>query len=157
MINVFFPDEFITEDDLYFMCYMVERIARKLKQRNKYVINKMGYEELAKKISLANVLHSDNPNKVAEDFIDEYNLEIGTFDITKINSELVDNIPTELQMGKVYQRLIIDTLDDDEDFVNGMIRVYNSPICEIIDDYNSSAYYEPSYVIARAYHNNSFN
>ena len=39
MINVFFPDEFITKDDLYFMCYMVERIARKLKQRNKYVIN----------------------------------------------------------------------------------------------------------------------
>ena len=157
MINVFFPDEFITKDDLYFMCYMVERIARKLKQRNKFVVNKMGYEELAKKISLANVLHSDNPNKVAEDFISEYNLEIGTFDITKVNSELVDNIPTELQMGKVYQRLIIDTLDDDEDFVKGMMRVYDSPICEIIDDYNSSAYYEPSYVIARAYHNNAFN
>lgn len=28
MINKFFSDEEITENDLYFMCYMVERVAR---------------------------------------------------------------------------------------------------------------------------------
>lgn len=105
----------------------------------------------------ASVLHSDNPIKVAEDLITEYHLETGEFDITKVNQELVDKVPSELQMGKVYQRLIIDTLEDDEDYVNGMIRIYNAPICEIIDDYNSSAYYEPSYVIVQAYNKNSFN
>lgn len=157
MTNVFFKDELITKDDLYFMCYMVERVARIIKQLNKYVINAIGYDELAKKISLASVLHSDNPIKVAEDIITEYHLETGEFDITKVNKELVDKIPNELQMGKVYQRLIIDTLEEDEDYVNGMIRIYNAPICEIIDDYNSSAYYEPSYVIAQAYYKNSFN
>ena len=44
MTNKFFPDEEVTENDLYFMCYMVERIARELHQRNKYVINTIGYE-----------------------------------------------------------------------------------------------------------------
>lgn len=34
-----------------------------------------------------------------------------------------------------------------EDFVEGMIRVYNDNIWEIIGNYNCSAYYEPSYVI----------
>ena len=29
-------------------------------------------------------------------------------------------------------------------------------ICYIIDNYNASAYYEPSYVIARAYNNGGF-
>ena len=35
MKNKFFPDEEITENDLYFVCYMIERIARELHQRNK--------------------------------------------------------------------------------------------------------------------------
>jgi hypothetical protein len=43
-----------------------------------------------------------------------------------------------------------------EDYVDGMIRVYNDPICEVIDNYNCSAYYEPSYVIARAYLSGGF-
>lgn len=43
-----------------------------------------------------------------------------------------------------------------ESEVDGIIRVYNNPICEVIDNYNCSAYYEPSYVIARAYQNGGF-
>lgn len=40
--------------------------------------------------------------------------------------------------------------------MQGMLRVYNNPICEVIDNYNASAYYEPSYVIARAYNDGGF-
>ncbi|SCJ99156.1 Uncharacterised protein [uncultured Eubacterium sp.] len=53
-------------------------------------------------------------------------------------------------------RLIIDTLQPDENFVEGLIRVYNHSICETIDNYNASAYYEPSYVITRAYNEGGF-
>ena len=59
-------------------------------------------------------------------------------------------------MGKVYMRLILATLQPDEDYVQAMLRVYNNPICEVIDNYNASAYYEPSYVIARAYNDGGF-
>lgn len=34
MKNIYFPDEEITWDDVYFVCYMIERVARKLHQRN---------------------------------------------------------------------------------------------------------------------------
>ena len=61
MTNVFFPDEQVSTNDLYFVCYMIERIARRLKQPNKYVANAMGHDELAKKLSLADVLHAENP------------------------------------------------------------------------------------------------
>ncbi len=37
MKNIFFEDEEITENDLYFICYMIEHVARRLHQRNKYV------------------------------------------------------------------------------------------------------------------------
>ena len=59
-------------------------------------------------------------------------------------------------MGKVYTRLILSTLQPEEDYIDGMIRVYNDEICDTIDNYNSSAYYEPSYVITRAYNNGGF-
>ena len=32
----------------------------------------------------------------------------------------------------------------------------NHEICDVIDNYNCSAYYEPSYVIARAYYEGGF-
>ena len=72
MKNVFFPEDEVTVNDLYFVCYMIERIARRLKQPNKYVANAMGRDEIAKKLSLADVLHSENPLAVEADWIVEY-------------------------------------------------------------------------------------
>ena len=156
MTNKFFPEEQISENDLYFLCYMVERVARKLHQKNKYVVNSIPKEEWERLFSLANVLHCDNPLKIEAGWFEEYKLTTGNFDITNVDLELVDKIPSETQMGKVYTRLILSTLQPEEDYIDGMIRVYNDEICNTIDNYNSSAYYEPSYVITRAYNNGGF-
>lgn len=156
MTNIYFPDEEITKNDLYFMCYMIERVARRLHQKNEYVVNSVGKEALEHLISVANVLHCENPLQVEDDWIDEYHLEQGEFDITDIDTELAEKVPTPTEIGKVYQRLIVDTGLPDENYVDGIIRVYNDDICDTIDNYNCSAFYEPSYVIARAYHNGGF-
>ena len=156
MTNIYFPDEEITKNDLYFMCYMIERVARRLHQKNEYVVNSVGKEALEHLISVANVLHCENPLQVEDDWIDEYHLEQGEFDITDIDTELAEKVPTPTEIGKVYQRLIVDTGLPDENYVDGIIRVYNDNICDTIDNYNCSAFYEPSYVIARAYHNGGF-
>ena len=156
MKNKYFPDEDIESNDLYFVCYMIERVARHIKQKNKYVVNTIGRDGLYHLLSCANVLHCENPLKVEDEWIEEYHLKNGTFDIKDVNPELVSHIPTETQMGKVYTRLIVDTLLPGENYVDGMIRVYNDELCEIIDNYNCGAYYEPSYVIARAYNEGGF-
>ena len=156
MTNKFFPEEQIRENDLYFLCYMIERVARKLHQRNKYIVNSIQKDEWERLISLANVLHCENPLKIEAEWIEEYSLEKGAFDITEVDPDLVNEIPSETQMGKVYTRLILSTLQPGEDYIDGMIRVYNDEICDMIDNYNSSAYYEPSYVITRAYNNGGF-
>ena len=156
MRNIYFPEEEITSDDLYFICYMIEKVARQLKQRNKYVVNAIGADGFRHLLSCAQALHCENPLKVASDWIADYALEEGNFDITDVDPELAGVIPTELDMGAVYQRLIVDTLSSKEDYVDGILRVYNDPICETIDNYNCSAFYEPSYVIARAYQDGGF-
>lgn len=156
MTNIYFPEEKIQKNDLYFICYMIERVARKLHQRNSYVVNRIGKENLKHLISVANVLHAENPVAVEDDWIREYSLVEGNADVTNVDDELVEKVPSTTQMGKVYQRLISDTALPEENEVDGIIRVYNNPICDVIDNYNCSAYYEPSYVIARAYQNGGF-
>ena len=156
MKNKYFPDEEITLNDLYFICYMIERVARHIRQRNKYVVNTIGRDGLYHLISVANVLHSENPLKVEADWIRDYELKDGDFDVTDVDKELAGRIPTPLEMGDVYKRLIRDTLGSKEDYVDGLIRVYNNEICDVIDNYNCSAFYEPSYVVARAYQAGGF-
>lgn len=56
MTNKYFPDEEIKINDLYFICYMIERVARRIHQKNKYVVNAIGKEALEHLISVANVL-----------------------------------------------------------------------------------------------------
>ena len=107
-------------------------------------------------ISCANVLHCENPLKVEDDWIRDYHLKDGNYDITKIDHDLTDKVPTPLEIAEVYQRLIVDTMTSKEDYVEGLICVYNDKICDVIDNYNGSAYFEPSYVVARAYQNGGF-
>ncbi len=156
MTNLFFSDETVSDNDLYFLCYMIERIGRKVHQRNRYIVNRIPKEEWRRLISLASVFHCENPLKIESDWIENYCLENGTFYITQVDPQLVDEIPTPIQMGKVYTRLILATLQPSEDYIDGLIRVYNDEICETIDNYNCSAYYEPSYIITRAYLNGGF-
>lgn len=156
MKNIHFPDEEITVNDLYFVCYMIERVARRLHQRNYYVVNALTKDQWQVMLSDAPALHCENPLKIEDTWIQEYTLESGEFDIEAVDRTLAERIPTATQMGKVYMRLIVDTLQPGEDYADAIIRVYNDPICEVIDNYATSAYYEPSYVIARAYNDGGF-
>lgn len=150
MSNIYFPDEEITFNDLYFVCYMIERTARSIKQRNRYVVERIGRDGLARQLSIAETNHCLNPQEVVDAWKQEYALEQGDFDVTKIDSRFTDKVPSETQMGKVYARLV-HSITEDGDLVKGICNVYASPICDVIDNYNSSAYYEPSYVQTRAY------
>ena len=156
MTNIYFPEEQIQKNDLYFICYMIERVARKIFQKNRYVVNAIGKKGFEHLISLANVLHAENPETVEDEWIETYSLETGNVDVTAVDKDLVEKIPSSMQMGKVYQRLISDTAQPGESEVDGIFRVYNDSICDVIDNYNCSAYYEPSYVIARAYQSGGF-
>ena len=156
MSNIYFPDEEITFNDLYFVCYMIERVARSIKQRNKYVVECIGSEGLARQLSIAQTNHCMNPDQVVSDWKEEYKLQDGQVDVTKINPEYTDKVPSTTQMGKVYARLIESVSKQGGDLIQAIMDVYASPICDAIDNYNSSAYYEPGYIQTRAYLNGSF-
>lgn len=155
MRNKYFHDESITFNDLYFVCYMIERVARSIHQRNRYVANMIGQEGLWHELSTAATSHCPNPEEVVHEWIERYGLASGDVDVTKVNPKFTDKVPTATQMGKVYARLI-QSVDQSDNLPETIIKVYESPVCDSIDNYNASAYYEPSYTQTRAFYNGGF-
>lgn len=134
------------DNDLFFTCSLIEYIARKTKNTKKYVIEKLGKENIKKMYELAEVYHCENIEKVATEFIEDSKIENGTYDHI---SNCKYNIPTYWDIGKVYKRLIIMVDNKKDNYVETLIEVLSSWIVENIDNYNSSMYYEnPSYIYA---------
>lgn len=133
-----------SHNDLFYLCSLIEYISRYTKNHNKVIVNAIGRTGLQKIFDLADVYHSDNIERVADDLINEYDIPSGHFDITDIQY----SVPSCWDVGKVYKRLIISLSSDDETkYIDILTEVYNSWIAGSIDNYNSSFYYSsPDYI-----------
>lgn len=134
------------DNDLFFTCSLIDYIARKTKNRRSNVVNTLGKKRIEKIYDLADVYHSDNIERVSDDFIAEAGIIEGDFDNVGACSY---TIPSHWDVGKVYKRLIKGVSDYEKiSIIDALLKVYNSFISEKIDDYNSSMYYEnPSYLL----------
>ena len=95
---------------------------------------------------MADIYHSDNIERVSDDFIEQSGIKEGNFDNVK---ECNYAIPSHWDIGKVYKRLIKAVAEHEKiEVIDALIKVYNSFLSDKIDDYNSSMYYEsPSYLL----------
>lgn len=134
------------DNDLFFTCSLIDYIGRKTKNTRGDVVNALGKKRLEKIYDLADVYHSDNIDRVSDDFIEECKITKGNFDNV---GECGYSIPSHWDIGKVYKRLIKQvSREKGEEIIDTLIKVYNSFISPKIDDYNSSMYYEnPSYLL----------
>lgn len=135
------------ENDLFFTCSLIEYMARKTYNTKKYIVEKLGKDRISKIYELASVYHSENIDKVLEEFVESANIEVGNYNHVE---KCMYNVPSYFDMGKVYKRLIIMVSDRQEErYVDALIEVMSSWIMEKFDNYNSSMYYEnPSYIYA---------
>ena len=134
------------DNDLFFTCSLIDYIARKTKNTRVDIVDALGKERLEKIYDLADIYHSDNIERVSDDFIEECGIKQGTFDNV---GKCMYAIPTHWDIGKVYKRLIKQVAQIKKiDVIEALIVVYHSFVSEKIDDYNSSMYYEnPSYLL----------
>lgn len=138
-------------NDLFFTCSLIAYISRKTLNKPSDIVDYLGYENINKIYSLADVYHSDNIEKVSNDFIKTCNIAAGDFDNI---SNCKYSVPTHFDIGKVYKRLILMAANDTgEDIVRTLIDVYHSFICDLIEDYNSSFYYDNPQTIYSTYKN----
>lgn len=127
-------------NDLFFTCSLIDYIARKTRNKRSDVVNKLGRKNIEKIYDLADVYHSDNIDRVSEDFIEAAGIQEGTFDNVAAAKYAV---PSHWDIGKVYKRLILGIAREKRiGVVDVLFEAYNSFVSGKIDDYNSSFYYD---------------
>lgn len=134
--------EKIEENDLFFVCSLIEYIARKTKNTKKYIVQKLGKDKINKIYDLAEVYHSENIDKVTDELIKEFNIDEGNYVLNIKNGK-----PTFWELGRIYQRLILKKDKNPSLFIDNLIELFSSFIILKLDNYESSLYYEnPDYL-----------
>lgn len=137
------------ENDLFFTCSLIEYIARKTKNKRSDIVNALGRASIEKIYDLADIYHSDNIERVSEDFIKSAEIKNGTFDNV---SSAKYAVPSHWDIGKVYKRLILGIAKEKQiDIIDALFAAYNSFLSDKIDDYNSSFYYDAPQNILNAF------
>ena len=85
------------DNDFFFTCSLIDYIARKTQNTRADVVNMLGAEKVEKIYDLADIYHSDNIERVSDDFIREAGIRNGEFDNVK---ECNYAIPSHWDIGK---------------------------------------------------------
>lgn len=136
-------------NDLFFTCSLIDYIARKTKNHRAVVVNALGKDAIRKIYDLADVYHSDNIDRVSDDFIRLANISTGDFDNIAVAKYA---IPSHWDIGKVYKRLILGIAKNKNiDVIDALFEAYNSFVSDKIEDFNSSFYYDAPQNILNAF------
>lgn len=136
-------------NDLFFTCSLIEYIARKTKNKRSDVVNSLGKTTITKIYNLADVYHSDNIERVSDDFIASSGIAQGAFDNIAAAKYA---IPSHWDIGKVYKRLILGIAKEQNmDIIDALFAAYHSFVSDKIEDFNSSFYYDAPQNILNAY------
>lgn len=131
------------KDDIYYVCTMIEYVSRLTDNRRKDVVKKMSKKDIEHQIKAAEVNHCLSYGQVADEWIEQYEIEKGTFDTIK---DCRYEVPTVNAIGRVYQQLVTETSEKDEE-AQAIIDVFSSFISDEISNFNSSVYYSnPDYL-----------
>ena len=130
-------------DDIYYVCSLIEFIARKTKNHRQDVIRHFSKADVERQLRLAEVNHCLSFEQIADELIEDYGISDGDFDTVK---ECRYDVPSFLSIGMLYQELVLSTMKN-EDAAQGIIDVFSSFISDEISDFNSNVYYtNPDYL-----------
>lgn len=133
-----------SKDGLFYVCSIIEYIARHTHNKCKDIVAKLSDSALTHQLKAACVNHCLSFEQVCDEWIEEYGIIEGTYDnISTCRYE----VPSVTSIGRVYQTLIFDVLENYSDIVETIRAVYNSFISEEISYFNSNVYYSnPDYL-----------
>ena len=113
-------------DDIYYVCSLIEFIARKTKNHRQDVIRHFSKADVERQLRLAEVNHCLSFEQVADELIEDYGISDGDFDTVK---ECRYEVPSFLSIGMLYQELVLSTMKN-EDAAQGIIDIFSSFISD---------------------------
>lgn len=131
------------QNDLFYVCSLIEYIARKTKNKRKLIVDKLGETGVRKQLCDAEVNHCLSFEQVSDELIEQYDITQGDFDTL---SKCKYMIPSETDIGRLYSIMIEDCAKPGDE-VNELIRIFSSFISDKISDFKTDIYYQnPSYL-----------
>jgi len=135
------------ENDLFYVCSLIEYIGRERKLRRADVVSALGEETLRRIYRYADTFHCEQIAKVADDFITLRSIPSGNFDnVAKCRYA----VPGYWDIGAVYARLVEDVADG-ADPVSKLMEVYASWMSDALSRFNSDLFYQSRGYIAECY------
>lgn len=137
---------FMTEkekNDFFYVCSLVEYIARETKNRRRVIIEALGKKGIEKQLYDAEVNHCLSFEQVSDEVIEQYGIMEGDFDTI---TECEYTIPGFMDIGRLYSIMIEDCAEAGKE-VDELIKIFSSFISDKISDFQTDVYYQnPSYL-----------
>lgn len=128
----------LNTNDLFYTCYLLEKIRRVTNNTIQDIVRKLGYTNIQRIYFQASALHSAPLMQIVDEYILDSGMEKGKIKFSESDPRFGD-------IAKVYLRLIINTYKEDKDIVRHLMEVLQTDfIINAINEYTGSLFYEPS-------------
>ena len=130
-------------NDYFYVCALIEYIARETQNHRGDIVKQIGKEGLEKLLYDAEVNHCLSFEQVSDEVIEYYKIKNGDFDTI---SKCKYSVPSYLDIGKLYSIMVEDCSDSGQE-LDVLIKIFDSFISDEISDFNTDLYYQnPSYL-----------
>lgn len=125
-----------SQDDVFYVCTLIEYIARKTKNHRQDVVKHLTISDILYQLEAAPMNHCLSLEQVSDEVIEDYHISEGAFDTVK---ECRYRVPSETDIGRVYQNLVLSLYEDN--YAQGIRDVFASFISDEISNFNSNICY----------------
>lgn len=130
-------------NDYFYVCSLIEYIARETKNHRGDVVRYIGKEGIKKLLYDAEVNHCLSFEQVSDEVVEYYKIEQGSFDTIR---DCRYDVPSFLDIGKLYSIMIEDCAKKGKE-LDELIKIFTSFISDEISDFNTDLYYQnPNYI-----------
>lgn len=131
------------KNDFFYVCSLIEYIARQTKNKRRVIVEALGREGIEKQLYDAEINHFLSFEQVSDELISQYKITNGDFDTI---TDCKYAVPSFMDIGKLYSIMIEDCAGSGEE-VEELINIFSSFISDEISDFQTDVYYQnPSYL-----------
>ena len=99
------------KDDVYYVCSLIEYIARKTKNHRQDIIHYFSKKDIDRQLRIAEVNHCLSFEQVSDEIIEDFGIKDGKFDTVK---ECKYEVPSVTSIGMLYQELVLTTMKNED-------------------------------------------
>ena len=134
-------------NDLFYVCSLIEFVARKTKNKRGTIVTALGTKGIKKQLQDAEMNHCLSFEQVGDEIVDTFNIHNGNFDTI---SKCKYSIPSHTDIGKLYTIMITDCAEEGKE-VQELEKIFTSFISDEISDFRTGLYYQNPDFLEKSY------